>query len=61
MKIIEICQQTRDLNGGLISLKELISTLQNSCETEGISLVVLEKDIESSLNNLNTLGKVMKY
>ena len=45
VKIIEICQQTRDLNGGLISLKELISTLQNSCETEGISLVILEKDI----------------
>ena len=61
VKIIEICQQTRDLNGGLISLKELISTLQNSCETEGISLVILEKDIESSLNSLNTLGKVMKY
>ncbi|KAF6060567.1 EAP30/Vps36 family protein [Candida albicans] len=38
VKIIEICQQTRDLN-------------------EGISLVVSEKDIESSLNNLNTLGK----
>ena len=57
VKIIEICQQIRDLNGGLISLKELISTLQNSCETEGISLVILEKDIESSLNNLNTLGK----
>ncbi|CAX41456.1 vacuolar-sorting protein, putative [Candida dubliniensis CD36] len=57
VKIIEICQQTRDLNGGLISLKELISTLQSSCETEGISLIISEEDIETSLNNLNSLGK----
>ncbi|CAI5759766.1 unnamed protein product [Candida verbasci] len=53
VKIIEICQSTRDLNGGLISLKELISIINES----EIKIDVDKKDIEKCLGQLNKLGK----
>ncbi|RLV95155.1 Vacuolar-sorting protein SNF8 [Spathaspora sp. JA1] len=54
VRIIEVCQVTRDLNGGLISLKELRSIVQ---DTHDISIDISEGDIEQSLGMLDTLGK----
>ncbi|EGW32085.1 sucrose non-fermenting [Spathaspora passalidarum NRRL Y-27907] len=54
VRIVEVCQSTRDLNGGLISLKELKSILQ---DTHNISIEVSEGDIEQALGMLDTLGK----
>ncbi|RCK65798.1 Vacuolar-sorting protein SNF8 [Candida viswanathii] len=55
VKIVEVCQNTRDLNGGLISVKELISILREN--SSGIVLDITEKDIDNSLASLNNLGK----
>lgn len=55
VKIVEICHNTRDLNGGLISVKELISILKDN--TSGLVLDITEKDIDNSLASLNNLGK----
>lgn len=54
VRVVEVCQQTRDLNGGLISLKELISILTNNIH---IQIGVVENDIELALLILNVLGK----
>lgn len=53
VRIVEICQLTRDLNGGLISMKELVSILK---DTHNVSIEVTEGDIEQSVSMLNTLG-----
>ncbi|KAG7663558.1 dot2 [[Candida] subhashii] len=53
VRIIEICQSTRDLNGGLISLKELISIVK---DTHTVHIDINQNDIEQSLSMLNTLG-----
>lgn len=55
VKIVEICQNTRDLNGGLISVKELISILKDN--SSGIVLDIIPKDIDNSLTSLDNLGK----
>lgn len=54
VRIVEICQQTRDLNGGLISIKELLSRLK---ENVNLQSTISEKDIYRSLSILDTLGK----
>lgn len=53
VRVVEICQETRDINGGLISLKELHSRLQ---ETVSVPLSVLEEDILKALALLGNLG-----
>ncbi|KAL6451240.1 SNF8 Vacuolar-sorting protein SNF8 [Candida maltosa Xu316] len=57
VKIVEVCKQTRDLNGGLISIKELISILESQVVHGMIKLKITEKDVEKALTNLNVLGK----
>lgn len=54
VRVVEICQETRDINGGLISLKELHSRLQ---ETFTVPLKVSEDDVTLSLDLLKGLGK----
>ncbi|KAK6464546.1 hypothetical protein DFJ63DRAFT_284881 [Scheffersomyces coipomensis] len=54
VRITEVCQKTRDLNGGLIALKELISILKDS---DSLQINISQSDIERSLIHLNTLGK----
>ncbi|KAK6202786.1 uncharacterized protein RJT21DRAFT_118863 [Scheffersomyces amazonensis] len=54
VRIIEVCQQTRDLNGGLISIKELLSILK---ENDSLQINITSNEIEKSLSYLNTLGK----
>lgn len=54
VRIVEICQETRDLNGGFISYKELISILKSNTNIE---LDVSVNDIDSALKVLDTLGK----
>lgn len=54
IKIVEVCQETRDLNGGLISFKELLPRIQNN-----VNLVsdITETDLKASLDILNNLGE----
>lgn len=54
VRMVEICQRTRDINGGLISLKELHSRLQ---ETFTVPLQVTEDDLSRALGLLASLGK----
>lgn len=54
VRVVEICQETRDINGGLISLKELHSRLQ---DTVSVPLNVTQEDVLKSLVRLGTLGK----
>lgn len=54
VKIVEVCQETRDLNGGLISFKELLPRIQNSAS---MSAKVTEADIDKSLSILSSLGR----
>lgn len=54
VRIVEICLETRDLNGGLISYKELISILKSNAN---IDLTILEQDIDNALATLGTLGE----
>lgn len=54
VKIVELCQETRDLNGGLISLKELLQLLKSK---DNVNIDVKEADIHKALSVLNTLGK----
>lgn len=54
VRVVEICQETRDINGGLISLKELHSRLQ---DTFTVPLKVSEEEISKALTFLASLGK----
>ncbi|ABN67720.2 sucrose non-fermenting [Scheffersomyces stipitis CBS 6054] len=54
VRIVEVCQETRDVNGGLIRLKELVSIIR---ENTYINIEVTEANIEKSLATLTTLGK----
>lgn len=53
-RVVEICQETRDLNGGLISLKELRSRFQDSLN---VPIEISEDDILKGMAVLGTLGK----
>lgn len=54
IRIVEVCQHTRDVNGGLISMKELLSRLK---ENGILKSCIKTKDIEQSIGILNSLGK----
>lgn len=54
VRIVEICQETRDLNGGLISLKELRSRFQDSLS---VPMDISEEDIIKGMTVLGALGK----
>lgn len=54
IKIVEICHQTRDINGGLISMKELRSRME---DCNSVPLKVAEDDVVKALNVLNSLGE----
>lgn len=54
VKIVEICQETRDLNGGLISIKDLLTRLQNNGNFKSS---ITEQDISESLKVLESLGQ----
>lgn len=54
IRAVEICQETRDINGGLISLKELHSRLH---DTFTVPLTVTEDEITRALGFLASLGK----
>lgn len=54
VRIVEVCQETRDLNGGLISIKELESRLKSN---DKLQLSINDSDILKSLELLNAMGK----
>lgn len=54
IRIVEICQETSDINGGLISMKELRSRLQQELN---VPLQVSEGDIMKALSTLIDLGE----
>ncbi|OBA20176.1 winged helix DNA-binding domain-containing protein [Metschnikowia bicuspidata var. bicuspidata NRRL YB-4993] len=54
VRMVEICQETRNINGGLISFKELHSRLQ---ESVSVPLAVSEADAQKALDSLVSLGK----
>lgn len=54
VRIVEMCHETRDLNGGLMSLKELRSRFQDSLN---VPTEVSDDDIVKSMAVLDTLGK----
>lgn len=49
VKIIQICRDTKDINGGLISFQELLSTYFNK-------LKITEKDLEDAIRLLSVLN-----
>lgn len=53
VRIVEVCQQTRDVNGGLISMKELVSRVP---ENVNLKTSITENDILKALGLLDTLG-----
>lgn len=53
VRIVEVCQQTRDVNGGLISMKELLSRLK---ENVNLPTLITESEVQQALSVLNTLG-----
>lgn len=58
VRVVEECHKTRDFNGGLISLKELISRLNNEEDSNtSTSLNITEENIISCLTILNSLGE----
>lgn len=54
VRIVEICHETRDVNGGLMSLKELRSRLQDSLN---VPTEISDDDIVNGMAVLETLGK----
>lgn len=54
VRVVEICQETRDLNGGLISLKELRSRF---LESLSVPMDISDDDIVKGVSMLGTLGK----
>lgn len=54
VRVVEICQETREINGGLISFKELHSRLK---ETTSVPLELQQEDISKALVLLGNLGK----
>ena len=56
VKIVEVCQATRDLNGGLIPLKELQSTIiANALTSLDVNLNITLNDIEQAVQLLNSM------
>lgn len=55
VKIVEICQETRDLNGGLISIRELQSILTDN--SSDLTIDISTKHIEQAVAILNSMGK----
>lgn len=53
VRIVEVCQETRDINGGLISMKELVSRLQDNVH---LHTNISSQDVTRALSLLNTLG-----
>lgn len=53
VRIVEVCQETRALNGGLIAMKELISRLQHNTN---LAPLIADSDIQQALAVLDTLG-----
>lgn len=54
VRLVEICNDTRAINGGLIPLKELVTILKENPEFE---LLVTEQDVLDCISLLNGLGK----
>lgn len=52
VKIVEVCQETRDINGGLISFRELLSRLQSV----NLPATITESDVDKALASLDSLG-----
>ena len=53
VRIVEVCQETRDVNGGLISMKELLSRLQDN---DNLEILIKESEIQQALSILFALG-----
>ncbi|KAI5964292.1 dot2 [Candida pseudojiufengensis] len=57
VKIVEICQETRDLNGGFINLNELQSILKKTSLSESELKIQIEiNDIEKAIAKLKSMG-----
>lgn len=53
VRIVEVCQETRALNGGLIAMRELVSRLQHN---NNLVSHISDSDIQQALSVLDTLG-----
>lgn len=53
VKVVEVCQETRNLNGGLISFKELLPRLQKNVN---LHAPINQTDLVKCLDVLQTLG-----
>ncbi|GME74071.1 unnamed protein product [[Candida] boidinii] len=56
LKVIEICHQTKDTNGGLISVKEITKILNSSSSNTNFNVKIEDSDILKSLELLHVLG-----
>lgn len=58
VRIVEVCHETRDMNGGLISINELCLIINSS---RAVALAVNEASILEAINLLGSLGKGYQY
>lgn len=56
LRVVEVCQETRAMNGGLISVKELKSQLNTTSGTAVLELNVTDIDVEKCIAVLKELG-----
>ncbi|GME95334.1 unnamed protein product [[Candida] boidinii] len=56
LKVIEICHQTKDTNGGLISVKEITKIINSSSSNTDFNVKIEDSDILKSLELLHVLG-----
>ncbi|KAG0681316.1 hypothetical protein C6P40_004805 [Pichia californica] len=57
LKIIEICTQTRSINGGIISMQDLLDLINSDTwVNQDLHLAFQIKDITTALNHLKILG-----
>jgi ESCRT-II complex subunit VPS22 len=61
VKILQICLQTRSMNGGIISLKELLVRLQSFPGTQrGSPIAINKEDVYRALEKVEVLGNGLR-
>ncbi|GME86603.1 unnamed protein product [Ambrosiozyma monospora] len=57
LKIFDVCSVTKNLNGGIISIKDLIKLInKDTWFNEDLNLKIVEADVLKALDNLKVLG-----
>lgn len=60
VRVVEVCRQTRNENGGMIAVSEVRSRIEKGRGLVGDGIEVTEDDIERALESLQPLGGMFK-